>query len=279
MGHRQHQAAGQRQSLARRRDRRRLGCVHCFARPTRRAEWDQGADRARLPEARRCRKSSRLLPEPNRAALVRHPTQHSISRAFLKPGRVNLQSPMSRNLIYVFLILIWINAVCYTADGCPQSGASTPAVVLEATNTTHGIGGHENKLLVVRLTDDGKVEWDKPVGLHVSERQTSSVSAEVVSDIVRSLKAVDQSLFRGRLGPYYLYIDTSDELQVRVAAGPRDLTFLVINPWPSGIVQKTMPPDVKTVVCEISKLHAQVTNTAVDQMCKVTNTLRERSHP
>jgi hypothetical protein len=195
----------------------------------------------------------------------------------LKPGRANLQSLMSRNLTYVFWILIWINAVCNTAGGCPQSGVSAPAVVLEATNTKHGIGGYENKLLVVRLTDDGKVEWDEPVGLHVSVRQTSSVSAEVLSNIVRTLKAVDQSLFRGRLGPYYVYIDSSDELQVRVAAGPRDLTFLVINPWPSVFVRKPMPPDVKTLVCEIDKLHAQVTNTAVDQMCKVTDTPRERS--
>jgi hypothetical protein len=185
---------------------------------------------------------------------------------------------MSRNLTYVFSILIWINAACNTAGGSPQSGASTPAVVLEATGTRHGIGGYENKLLEVRLTDDGKVEWDEPVGHHVSERKTSFVSAEVVSNIERTLEAVDRSLFHGKMGPYYLYTDTSYELQVRVAARPGDLTFLVINPWPSVFFRKPMPPDVKIVVCEINKLRAQVTNTEVDQMCKVTNTPGERSH-
>lgn len=192
----------------------------------------------------------------------------------LKPGRVNLDLPMSRNSSYVFLILIWISAVCSTAGGCPQSGVPKPVTVLEATSRTHGIGGYENKVLIVRLSDDGKVEWDKPVGPGVSERQSSSVSAEVVSNIKRTLKAVDPSLFRGRLGPYYVYVDTSDELQVRMAARSGDLTFLVTNPWPPGIAQKAMPQNVKTVVCEISKLHARVANTAVSRMCKATDTLR-----
>ena len=47
--------------------RRRVGCVHRFARATRRAKWDQGADGARLPQARGCRKSTRILREPNPA--------------------------------------------------------------------------------------------------------------------------------------------------------------------------------------------------------------------
>jgi hypothetical protein len=33
-------------------------------------------------------------------------------------------------------------------------------VVLHATNTPHGIGDHQDKRLVVRLTDNGQMEWD-----------------------------------------------------------------------------------------------------------------------
>ena len=67
MGDRQHQAAGQHQPAAGRRARRRVGCVHRFARATCRPGGDQGADGARLPQAGGCRKSARILPGPNRA--------------------------------------------------------------------------------------------------------------------------------------------------------------------------------------------------------------------
>ena len=50
-------------------------CI-AFARATRRPEWDQSADGARLPQAGRCRKSARILPGPNRA-LGRRPTRFS----------------------------------------------------------------------------------------------------------------------------------------------------------------------------------------------------------
>ena len=63
----QHQTPRQHQPAAGRRARRRVGCVHRFARAIRRPGWDQGADGARLPQAGRCRKSARILPGPNRA--------------------------------------------------------------------------------------------------------------------------------------------------------------------------------------------------------------------
>ena len=76
MGDRQHQAPRQHQPAAGRRARRRVGCVHRFARATCRSGWDQGADGARLPQAGGCRKSARILPGPNRA-LGRRPTRFS----------------------------------------------------------------------------------------------------------------------------------------------------------------------------------------------------------
>jgi len=151
-----------------------------------------------------------------------------------------------------------------------QSQASSSTVVLEATSTMHGVGGYQHEELLVRLTDDGKVEWDKEVG-NEWERQTSTVSAEVVSEIQRTLNTVDEDPFRGKMGPYYVYIDTSVELQVRMTAKSGQVTFLLINPWSVGIVRRTMPKDVKTVVCEIDTLNARVSNNPVHQMCKASN--------
>jgi enoyl-CoA hydratase/carnithine racemase len=50
-----------------RRARRRVGCVHRFARETCRPGGDQAANGARLPQAGRCRESARILLGPNRA--------------------------------------------------------------------------------------------------------------------------------------------------------------------------------------------------------------------
>ena len=67
MGHRQHQTSRQHQPAAGRGARRRVGCLHCFARSARRAGWDQSADGARLPQTGGCRKSPRILPGANGA--------------------------------------------------------------------------------------------------------------------------------------------------------------------------------------------------------------------
>jgi hypothetical protein len=71
-GDRQHQAPRQHQPAAGRRARGRVGCMHRFARATRRPGWDQGADGTRLPQAGGCRKSARILPQPI-TALGRRP--------------------------------------------------------------------------------------------------------------------------------------------------------------------------------------------------------------
>ncbi len=75
VGDRQHQAPRQHQPAAGRRARRRVGCVHRFARATCRSGWNQSADGARLPQAGGCRKSARILPGPNRALSRRRTTK------------------------------------------------------------------------------------------------------------------------------------------------------------------------------------------------------------
>ena len=92
MGDRQHQAPRQHQPAAGRRTRRRVGCLHCFARATRRPGWNQSADGARLPQAGGCRKSARILPGPNPALTGRRPGRpKSINENCIGIGVVNEQ--------------------------------------------------------------------------------------------------------------------------------------------------------------------------------------------
>lgn len=180
---------------------------------------------------------------------------------------------MSRILPYVQLTLIWIGAVCVIA-GCARPTAPVPVVVLEATWLHHGMG-QEAERLFVRLTEDGKVEWDEWKVFPASERHTGSVTANVVSDVQHALNAVDQSLFRSQLGPYYGYIDTSDELQVHMKTKRGPVEFRLINPWSKeGMPQKPMPTDVRIVFCEIDTLYAKNANHPVDVACKTNDSPR-----
>jgi hypothetical protein len=67
-----------------------VGCVHQVARATRRPGGDQRADGARLPQARGCRKSARILPGPNRRPLGRRPGA-ILNSGTLRVGRVRSQ--------------------------------------------------------------------------------------------------------------------------------------------------------------------------------------------
>jgi hypothetical protein len=147
---------------------------------------------------------------------------------------------------------------------------SPPVVVLEATSVTRNQGS-EIQYLLVRLTDDGKVEWDKYVG-NAWERQTSSVSAERVSEIQQTLDSIDKSLLHGAMGPYHVYEDTSVELRIQMTASQGDVKFSVTNPWsePGTPSRKRMPKDVRIVVCEVDGLYAQVAGVSVDPVCKAT---------
>lgn len=156
---------------------------------------------------------------------------------------------------------------------CARPTVTPPAIVLEVTNTHRGMG-YEDKSLLVRLTEDGKIEWDKWKAPRVVERQAGSVSANAVSEIQRALNTVDQSLFRSKMGPYCGYSDTFDELQVRMKTKTGPLEFLLINPWSSGMPLKSMPTDVRIVFCEIDALYAQNAKYPVDQACKNSDSSR-----
>jgi hypothetical protein len=175
---------------------------------------------------------------------------------------------MQRGVHYVLANLMWIGAACVMACAVPAAVAP-PAVVLEATSTMHGVGGYEEKSLLLRLTEDGKIEWDEWIAPNRLERKTDSVGNDVVSKIQDTLNRVDRKTFRARMGPYYTYVDTSVELEIRMNAKAGPLKFFLVNPWYGDPVpRKAMPTDVRTVFCEVDSLYAEKTGVAVDRGCK-----------
>ena len=188
--------------------------------------------------------------------------------------RDNLDLPMPRFRGFILSFFTCINVFSAMTSNV-QSQASTPIVVLEATSIDHQFDGYVTQRLFVRLTDDGKVEWDEYVG-NAWKRQTSSVTAERVSESQRALDSIYRSPIHGTMGPYYMYVDTSTELKIHMTARREDVSFSVKNPWLPSIIpsRKPMPKDVKAVVCEIARLRAQVANTPVNEMCLAPNKSR-----
>ena len=176
---------------------------------------------------------------------------------------------MPRFLSRALSILTWINLICVMSSDA-QSQRSSPIVVLEATNTIHANGNYQSQQLLIRLTNDGNVEWDNAVGNDAWERRTSFVSAERVAEIERTLDAIDKNMIHDTMGPYQIYIDTSVELQIHMTVRQAEVKFSVLNPWLPGALprRKPMPRDVKAVVCVIDRLNAEVANVSVNDLCK-----------
>jgi hypothetical protein len=179
---------------------------------------------------------------------------------------------------YVLSVLLFCSSFCTIAAGV-QSQASSPNVVLEVTSTNYGVGGHQDKRLLIRLTDDGKVEWDNWLGNNW-KRETSAINAERVSEVQRALDGIDSTSVRNKkVGPYHIYMDNSVVLQIQMHVRQEQVTFSVINPWPSNmpseaehsLIHKTMPKNVKVVVCEIDKLSGEVAHTPVSELCQTRN--------
>ena len=174
---------------------------------------------------------------------------------------------------YVPSLLIGTLSFCANLSN-PQSQVSSPTVILEASDTLHG-NGYQRKRLLLRLMEDGKLEWDKWMG-RAWESQIGSVPIERVSTIKQSLDAIDRSRIHDKMGPYHIYTDTSVELRVRLTNSQGELTFIVMNPWSCRVgclTREQLPKDVKTVVCAINRIRAQVVpEEPIDPMCKTSHT-------
>jgi hypothetical protein len=167
--------------------------------------------------------------------------------------------------------------LCILLSPIPRAAAQTnsypPALILESTNTIYRMGG-KNSQLLIRLRQDGTVEWEEPRLDKSHKLRTASIPPEQVASISKRLAALKKDTFRAKMGPYRTYTDTSVELQIRTMTSSGSVAFLVLNPWlcqlPSCSMgnSKPMPKDVKTVICEVSELHAQLAGGSVDPMCK-----------
>src|ERR1700721_3550317 len=154
--------------------------------------------------------------------------------------------------------------ICCSKVDAPRRTAANLKVLLDATDTVHGIGGYKNTRMLVRLTDDGRVEWDKWVNKGW-QRNTSWISPAEVTSIKRRLETVDETKITSKMGPYNIYVDTSVELSIRMATRTGLISFSVIDPWSSNLPRDAlgegrippMPDAVESVVCEIDVLHGQ----------------------
>jgi len=143
----------------------------------------------------------------------------------------------------------------------------TPAsIVVEATNSIQGSGGHEQKQLFVRLTSDGLVQWETIQWQKPNELHSTRITPELVSAITQRLDAINPEVIQAKMGPYNRYVDTSVELFIGINTPKWKRQFSVSNPWTHWPL-KTVPKDLKAVICEISRLHAQVTEEPVEPMC------------
>ena len=146
-----------------------------------------------------------------------------------------------------------------------QSKVPIPRVVLEATNEIHWPETSFDELFV-RLTNDGKVEWDERVGFQKPVRQTTTITSEQVTAIQQALNATDKRGLYEKMGPYYRNTDIWGELRLRVGSPNGVFQFSVINPWGMQKI-KPLPKEVKSIVCEVSTLRSKIAKEPLDKMC------------
>ena len=149
-----------------------------------------------------------------------------------------------------------------------QSNVSTKSpIILEATNVIHGLGHYVGKTLLIRLREDGTVEWEKDLDAYKREKHVSKISAESMKSIRERLNEIDQSSFAGNMGPYATYVDTWVELKIHLASKEQVKDFTVENPWPSRI-RKPVPQPVQQLLCELDRLRSSFVGEELEAGCK-----------
>jgi hypothetical protein len=160
-------------------------------------------------------------------------------------------------------------AVIALLAALPSTAQTQPpaSIVVEATNSIRGIGGYERKCLLVRLTSDGKVQWETTQWQKPNELHSTKIAAELVSAMTQRLDEIDPEAIQPKMGPYNVYVDTSVELLVSITTSKWKRQFSVSNPWPGRRPIKPLPKELKTVICEVSRLQAQVAEEPVEPLC------------
>jgi hypothetical protein len=146
--------------------------------------------------------------------------------------------------------------------------ANIPQVVLQATNVIYyAAGSADEEQLLVGLTSDGKVQWETDAGYLKYERETTAITPDQVASVQYALDATDKGGLRDEMGPYNNYVDTWVELRVRIESPNGERQFSLINPWPGVRLIKPLPKEIKSIICEASKLRAKVAKETLENMC------------
>jgi|SRR5579862_4550506 hypothetical protein len=192
-----------------------------------------------------------------------------------------------RSAVYGWrLALVTAFAAILGCSGETTSEKKPAAIILEATLTEHGIGGFRHSSLFVRLAENGNVEWDelewdpapkrgdpKVVDVYKNVQKVATISPERVAFIERWLGSLDLQGIEEKMGPFNGYIDSSYEIQVRMAkAVANPMVFSVSNPWcgegETCFNSKPLPSNLSLILCEISQLRAEATHEPVENSCR-----------
>jgi hypothetical protein len=167
-----------------------------------------------------------------------------------------------------FMVISLCLPACLAFRGSSKPQTKSPDLVLEARIVTRGIGGIQTNLLLVRLTNDGKAEWEDYVSRTKTRRDSATIPFKEVVAIQQRLDEIDKSVIKPQMGPYGTYIDTNTQLSVRLHSESGVLKFTIYNPWPNdSIHSQPMPKEVKSIICEIWALQAKLAKVPVDSMC------------
>jgi hypothetical protein len=192
-----------------------------------------------------------------------------------------------KNAVYArrFALVTAVGALL-GCSGKTTSEKKPAAIILEATLTEHGIGGFRHSWLFVRLAENGKVEWDelesdpapkrvdpKIVDVYKNVQKVATISSDRVAVIERWLGSLDLQGIEEKMGPFNGYIDSSYEIQVRLAkAASHPMVFSVSNPWcgegETCFNSKPLPSNLSLILCEISWLRAEATHEPVENSCR-----------
>ena len=113
----------------------------------------------------------------------------------------------------------------------------------------------------------------KVVDVYKNVQKVATISSKRVAFIERWLGSLDLQGIEEKMGPFNGYIDSSYEIQVRMAkAVSNPMVFSVSNPWcgqgETCFNSKPLPSNLSLILCEISQLRAEATHEPVENSCR-----------
>jgi hypothetical protein len=153
---------------------------------------------------------------------------------------------------------------CGAGHNYSAAKPAQPPIILQAREVIHGIGGIQSDGLMIKLTNDGKAEWEKYIGRGRNKKQTrtGTISADEVGAIKQRLDVLDKSVLKPQMGPYAASVDTWNEVSVQLVSEGKIVNVSISNPWaadsPFQRKDGPMPKEVRAIICEIDKLRVEL---------------------